>query len=230
MKTTDISDETVIVSSLKEETYVYLKNVLKIFFDCLRAIVYYREIQRVIKLQTINEDYLQHFANLNYDIAILEWNKLFGSESSQNTHYTNLFKYSDLKNSLAKINIKSTDELIAFLIAELKIPKGDFEEYQKNSMRMYRDKFIAHFDLEVHTELFMNPESEIAKKKRLTNLPTLDLAIESLFILYELVKKIIQDLESNNGSGYPIALFERNLIEIRLLDEIKKFTDSLKQG
>lgn len=97
----------------------------------------------------------QFFVNANgnfLDICVLEWCKLFGDKRGQ--HYWQ------------KV-ITDQDAFFVGLLQSLKLTETEFEDYI-NTMRTYRDKFVAHLDAE-----------------EVMNLPKLRTARKSVSFLYE---------------------------------------------
>jgi hypothetical protein len=65
-------------------------------------------------------------------------------------HYLHLVEKTDLLECLKKKNINNAQELTGDLLKAINVSKADFDDYLDNSIKKYRDKFVAHFDLEMH--------------------------------------------------------------------------------
>jgi hypothetical protein len=113
------------------------------------------------------------YGNL-FDIAVLDWCKLFGSddEAHQQVHWKNV------------IADGRQQEFRAGLLAHLGIGANAWAEYW-NHMKTYRDQHVAHLDF---------------KSRDLTHYPMLDHALESSYFYYAAV---IAELRKQNVTRYP---------------------------
>jgi hypothetical protein len=214
----------IIKVSLSSKSYIYLSNMVRIYFEAMRSILYQREIHKLLKNDA--SEYLVQLSNVNYDMAVICWCKLFGSKRSQKTHYQHLMKQSDLIDCLKVIGITNDKELKSSLLGHLGLDDEQFDDYLKNSIGKYRDQFVAHFDLELHEKKYDEQDNHEIDKKLLKNHPKFDIAVRSLDWLYDLISKLLHCKQATK-SGRDWAVFTPEKNERRLLKEIKPLIEKL---
>jgi len=213
--------------SLESDSYIYLSKVINIFFEAIRGIRYHIAIDELVdKKENNNKNYLIQLSGVNYDMAVIKWCKLFGSSASQDTHYMHLMRQSDLQPCLSKLNINSQDDLKKDLLKNIGIEQGVFDNYIDDSILKYRDKFVAHFDLAMHIKYYDSKDLTDENDERLKTLPTFDIAIKSLYWLYDLIAIILR-CKKGNGDGKDWAVLTREKIERRLSKEIAPLIEQL---
>jgi hypothetical protein len=110
----------------------------------LRNLAFYKAGWKKGKLVTDDQFFVN--ANGNFlDVCVLEWCKLFGDKRGK--HYW-------------RFVITDQDVFFAGLLQSLKLTEAEFESYIL-SMRTYRDKFVAHLDME---DVMYPPKLRTARK------------------------------------------------------------------
>jgi hypothetical protein len=145
----------------------HLRRVMILCRHCLRNLAFYKAGWRGPSL--IRKGHFWSNLNCNFlDICILEWCKLFGDPRG--------------KNCWQKV-ISDCPGFQAGLLSELGISEAEFKVYIFDTKK-YRDKFVAHLDLE--------PTMDI---------PRLDLAMISASYLYDYIHA-----HENEGDYFPDML------------------------
>jgi hypothetical protein len=120
---------------------------------CLRNIAYYRAWWDAGKPHA-DSDFIVNGNGNCIDIAVLEWCKLFTSPKKEKHNFENV--------------VNDPDNLLAAMLAHIGASNGDWDDY-KETMKKYRDKYIAHWD--------DDPDGAMS--------PVLDLAIASAAYLLD---------------------------------------------
>ncbi len=125
----------------------YLRRIAILCLHCLRNLAYYRAgwskgslILRSNFWVAVNGNFI--------DICVLEWCKLFGDSKSK--HFW-------------KKGISDSEVFLSGLLNKLEMNEEEFDNYI-TKMRTYRDKYIAHWDLD---EKVTVPRLDITKKSAL---------------------------------------------------------------
>ena len=135
--------------------------VLDVIINLIRNV----QLKRVIESiggKHLNLNFWRVISGNAMDTCIIEWNKLFGADRSQQAHWENIFTEED--------NFKT--EMLNYL----EVSEDKFERYREK-MRKIRDKYTAHFDL----------DHILSEKYKQDNYPYLDLAINSAYFYYKKV-------------------------------------------
>lgn len=74
--------------ALSSESYIYLSKAVHVYFEAMRGILYHKKIHKL--LETNKDAYLVQLSNVNYDMAVVSWCKLFGTKRLQHTHFMRL--------------------------------------------------------------------------------------------------------------------------------------------
>lgn len=137
---------------------------------CLRNIAFYRSWYKVGKPFNNNQFWVT--ANGNFlDIAILEWCKLFADTKGK--HY------------LTKVVVNS-DLFMKDMLNSIELTPKEFTEYVE-SMKIYRDKFVAHLD-----------------DHRTMKIPKLTVAKKSTKLLYKCL--LAQESGTDTFNGAPRSI------------------------
>jgi hypothetical protein len=128
------------ISQHKDQILDHIERLLYVIRNaaCYRALSKYND--------EINENFMKMIYNNFFDMAILEWCKVFGADSEY-THWK----------TLVKDHISFRQELLK----SLEISQFDWEAYWKD-IKNYRDKFIAHHQRDLHRTHY--PRLNIAVK------------------------------------------------------------------
>ena len=110
----------------------------------LRNLAFYKAGWKDGQLKRKNQFWVNANSN-SLDIAVLEWCKLFADEKAKH-HWKKI--------------ISNQDQFINALLQKLNITIEEFETYIK-AMKTYRDKFVAHLDLD---RVMHPPKIRLAKK------------------------------------------------------------------
>src|SRR5579872_3219985 len=118
----------------------------------MRGIYYHHALSEYIEQQDKNwyEAHIIYLSGISLDISVVSWAKLFGNERSQKTHYVHLLKLNDLNDFLNKVNMSTEETLESNLLKSINRNKTEFDLYKTESILKYRDKFVAHMDLDLH--------------------------------------------------------------------------------
>ena len=122
----------------------FLRRVGILCCNFLRNLAFYKAGWK--KGEFVTNDQFFVNANSNFlDICVLEWCKLFADERGKH-HW--------------KKSVTHQDAFFEALLDKLKLTEAEFKFYTK-SMKTYRDKFVAHLDLE---ETIYPPKLKTARK------------------------------------------------------------------
>lgn len=129
--------------------------------------------------------------NAYYDLAIINWCKLFGTYSEP-THYYNLIKTSSLLCDKLKKIIDPCDKqtLKRFLLDKAGVTLEEFEIYHKNTMD-YRNRNVIH---EEHSPEKIN-SGDLARS-------SLDIAKKTLTALFFIIIKLANQFPKENDQIY----------------------------
>lgn len=200
---------------LESSTNKYISKVIDSFFSSLRGIYYHRYLTDFVNAQEFKSVIqLQHIIFTHgcfLDIAVINWAKLFGSKNEK-THFMHLIKYSELQDYLSVKGFIDEYHLEHDLLNYLVIHKNEFDDYKKESIIKYRDKYISHNDIDILLPLEKYPKFDIAEK--------------ALFWLYELAVDLIKFKQSINGNR-KFAIFNLDEIKRQINKEANILTNSI---
>ena len=132
------------LGQLQMERIELLRRSVILCCHTLRNLAFYKAGWKDGQLKRKNQFWVNANSN-SLDIAVLEWCKLFADEKAKH-HWKKI--------------ISNQDQFINALLQKLNITIEEFETYIK-AMKTYRDKFVAHLDLE---RVMHPPKIRLAKK------------------------------------------------------------------
>ncbi len=152
------------------ERVLLLRRVLLLCCHFTRNLAYYRAAWHEGK-HIRNTDFWVTTSGNSYDHCVLEWCKLFGEKTGEHSW-------------AATVSDPAAFE--AELYKETNLEAGALEDYRQG-MRAYRDKFVAHLDLEQTAQL-----------------PTLDIARATTWFLHAHV--VAHEIADASLGRLPLAL------------------------
>lgn len=181
-----ISEPKLKVVYIPHKTFRLISQMYDVVLGCLAYYVYFKAIQK-IKTKTHN-DWLIATHNAYYDLSILHWCMLFGSQHNEPTHFLHLAENAfNLSNPVSSL-LKTTATKAALnnqILAKSKIKQSDFYKFKKNTIK-YRNKNLIHREHNpntIHDKCMHRPNTEYI--------------IKSTFSLYNHIKDICESFPSS---------------------------------
>lgn len=155
-----------------------LNSEMKYVVAVLAAFIRNAHIKRAF--QSIDPEPRLNFWRVLYgdclDMAVIEWSKLFGSDSRQPVHWKNI------------IPEQEHDSFRQGLLAAAGVSEAGWQDYW-NRMKSYRDNHAAHFN-----EEYLQPEND-------PRYPDLGIGLEAAYFYYDRLLELMED--RGIAHGYP---------------------------